>query len=214
MYYLTFYLLLRQLRVKPGPALFGVALLGFNPIYIYISYSFMTDVTFLFYSLYIRGLEGKGERWLWLAGVAAALAYLTRQYGILVIVAALAYLWLSRRWTWRQAIAISALPVAAVVLYAIWQHFQPSPLIDIQMSMVHDTMFADPLQSVNNRMLSITWLVTSLGLSLAPLVRLPPRASSGRSLHSQLSSIIKLILCGIRAASFRKTATSLTAPAF
>jgi 4-amino-4-deoxy-L-arabinose transferase-like glycosyltransferase len=178
---LTFYLLLRQLRVKPGPALFGVALLGFNPIYVYISYSFMTDVTFLFYSLaacllYIRGMEGKGERWLWLGGVAAALAYLTRQYGILVIVAALAYLWLSRRWTWRQAIAISALPVAAVVIYAVWQHFQPSPLIDIQMNMVHDTIFANPLKYLDNRMLRITWLVTSLGLSLAPLVSLPRRA--------------------------------------
>jgi 4-amino-4-deoxy-L-arabinose transferase-like glycosyltransferase len=178
---LTFYLLLRHLHVNPGPALFGVALLSFNPIYVYISYSFMTDVTFLFYSLaacllFVRGLEGKGERWLWLGGAATALAYLTRQYGILVIIAALAYMWLSRRWSWRQAIAIAALPVAAVVIYAVWQHFQPSPLIDTQMNLVHNTMFADPLRFLNDRMLRITWLVSSLGLSLAPLVRLPKRA--------------------------------------
>ncbi len=177
----TFYLLLRQLHVQPGPALFGVALLGFNPIYVYISYSFMTDVTFLFYTLaacllYIRGLEGHGERWLWLGGAATALAYLTRQYGILAIIAALGFLWLSRRWTWRQALAIVAIPVAAVVGYAVWEHFQPVPLVNIPVASVYKIWLSEPLRYLDDRLLRIGWLVSSLGLSLAPLLRLPRRA--------------------------------------
>lgn len=178
---LTFYLLLRQLRVKPGPALLGVALLGFNPIYVYISYSFMTDVTFLFYILaacllYIRGLEGHGEHWLWLGGVATALSYLTRQYGILVIIAALGFLWLSRRWTWRQAIAITVIPIVAVVGYAIWEHFQPTTLINIFMVAANKTAGKEPLLYLDSRILHIVWMLPSLGLSLAPLLRLHRRA--------------------------------------
>lgn len=178
---LTFYLLLRQLRVKPQHALLGVALLGFNPIYIYISYSFMTDVTFLFYSLaacllYIRGLEGHGDRWLWLGGLATVLAYLTRQYGILAIIPVLAYLWLHRSWTWRQAVAICALPIAAVVGYAVWEHFQPAPLINVQMDLVHKAMMRNLPAHLDDRALRVAWLLPSLGLSLAPLLKLPRRA--------------------------------------
>src|SRR5439155_7796055 len=46
-----FYLLLRRLNVVPSYALLGAALLGFNPIYVYLSYTFMTDITFLVYVL-------------------------------------------------------------------------------------------------------------------------------------------------------------------
>ncbi|MDQ6695264.1 MAG: glycosyltransferase family 39 protein, partial [Chloroflexota bacterium] len=176
----TFYLLLRQLRVQSGPAFFGVALLGFNPIYIYISYSFMTDVTFLFYLLaacllYIRGLQGRGERWLWLGGVATALAYLTRQYGILAIIAALIYMCLLEKRTWRQAVSIAAIPLVAVAGYAFWARFQPSPLIDTQMDLVHKQMLQQPLRYLDGRMLHIAWLVTSLGACMIPLLSIPRR---------------------------------------
>ncbi len=177
---ITFYLLLRQLQVAPRPALFGVVLLGFNPIYVYVSYSFMTDVTFLFYILaacllFMRGLEGRGEAYLWLGGLATALAYLTRQYGILVVVAALAYLWLSRTWTWRRAISMLALPALAVTGYAVWQHFQPQTLITVQMNLVQQDMFSDLSGYFDSRMLRVAWLAQSLGLCLAPLLILPRR---------------------------------------
>ncbi|MEP6775402.1 MAG: glycosyltransferase family 39 protein [Chloroflexota bacterium] len=177
---ITFYLLLRQLQVASGPALFGVALLGFNPIYVYISYSFMTDVTFLFYILaacllFIRGLEGLGEAYLWLGGLATALAYLTRQYGILVVVAALAFLWLSRTWTWWRALSMLALPALAVVGYAVWEHFQPQTLITVQMNLVQQDMFSNLSGYFDSRMLRVAWLAQSLGLCLAPLLILPRR---------------------------------------
>src|SRR5437867_6763506 len=59
---LAFYGIARQLGVPPPGALLGTALLGFNPIFLHLSYSFMTDVPFLSLVLlscycYIRGLQ-------------------------------------------------------------------------------------------------------------------------------------------------------------
>src|SRR5204863_2841528 len=107
-----FYLLLRHLAVSPGYAMLGAALLGLNPIYVYLSYSFMTDVTFLAFLLagclcFVRAMQGYGSGWLWLAGIAAAMAYLTRQFGILLVPVALGYMMWSRKWSWGRALAIS-----------------------------------------------------------------------------------------------------------
>ena len=115
--------------------------MGLNPIYLYLSYSFMTDITFLTYLLgaclcYLRGIRDGRVGWLLGGSVAAALAYLTRQYGILVVPVALGYLWWVRRWTWRRVIAITAIPVAAAILYALWQRGQPAPLIALQMATI------------------------------------------------------------------------------
>jgi 4-amino-4-deoxy-L-arabinose transferase-like glycosyltransferase len=175
---LIFYLLLRHLDVAPQFALLGTAVLGFNPIYLYLTYSFMTDITFLVYMLgaclcYIRGAQGRGEGWLWLGGLATALAYLTRQYGLLVMVAALAYLLLSSRWSWRRALAIVAIPIIAAITYAMWERFQPSPLIAIQMDQVRETTFRHLDLFFSDRAFRITWMLPSLGLSLLPLTRLP-----------------------------------------
>ena len=101
-------------------------LLGLNPIYVYISYSFMTDVTFLFYILaacllFIRGLKGHGERtggWRPRHGPGLSDAPVWH----LGAPCSLAYLWLSRTWTWRRAGLMFALPALAVVGYAVWEH--------------------------------------------------------------------------------------------
>jgi hypothetical protein len=75
----VFYLLLRHLGVAAQPALLGTALLGFNPMYVYLSYSFMTDVTFMLYLLagclfYVRATQDLRDSWLLLGSVATALA--------------------------------------------------------------------------------------------------------------------------------------------
>ena len=175
-----FYLLLRHLNVGSAHALFGVAVLGFNPLYLFLTYSFMTDITFLALMLaaclfYIRGLREQGEWWLWLGGLACALAYLTRQYGVLVMVAALLYMLTARRWRWRDAIAMSVAPVLAVVAYSVWERFQPSALIAVQMEQVQAAIFRDLGQYIFGRALRVTWLAMSLGLFLVPVLKLPRR---------------------------------------
>src|SRR5205814_6453627 len=87
---LAFYGILRELNVPPWGALLGTLLLGFNPIYVHLSYSFMTDVPFLalvLMSCYflLRGIRAERDliaaTWL-IVGVAFAMwAFLIRQFG-------------------------------------------------------------------------------------------------------------------------------------
>lgn len=124
-----FYLLLRELTVAPNAALLGVALLGFNPIYLHHSYIYMTEIPFLgllFYAClcYLRGLRGMGEWWFWLGSSLVAYNFLIRQYAALIPIALLLYLSL-KGWRWRSAIA-ATLPAALVgALFVYWQQSQP-----------------------------------------------------------------------------------------
>src|SRR3954452_4254950 len=79
---LTFYVLLRRAGFPPGLSGIGVALLTLNPYFLYLSYTFMTEVTFLTLLLltclcYYEGLRPGGARWLWTGSVFAALTFLT-----------------------------------------------------------------------------------------------------------------------------------------
>jgi hypothetical protein len=76
-----FYILLRHLDITPNHALLGAALLGFNPLYVFLSYSFMTELTFITYMLaaclfFVRGMRGYGEHWFWFSSVATGLPLL------------------------------------------------------------------------------------------------------------------------------------------
>jgi 4-amino-4-deoxy-L-arabinose transferase-like glycosyltransferase len=176
----AFYLLLRQLAVAPRYALLGAGLLGLNPIYVYLSYSFMTDVTFVVCILlgclcYVKAAQGYGDRWLWLGSVAAASAYLTRQYGILLVPAALLYLWWSRDWLWRKAIAIALIPALVVVVYTLFERAQPTTLASIVASDVVSYIVQHPLAFAVARMQHDAWLTYAVGLFLLPVLKLPRR---------------------------------------
>jgi 4-amino-4-deoxy-L-arabinose transferase-like glycosyltransferase len=101
---LGFYLLLREL-LDPGRALLGALLLLVNPLYVTLSYSFMSDVPFLaltFWALfcYTRALRGTRPSSAWLAAGSALAggAYLVRQVGVVLPLAALGGLLLCRGW--------------------------------------------------------------------------------------------------------------------
>jgi hypothetical protein len=175
-----FYLLLRHLGISPAYALFGAALLGLNPIYVNLSYSFMTDVTFLAFLLagclcFVRAMQGYGAAWLWWAGVAAALAYLTRQFGILLVPVALAYMLWSRKWSWHGALAVSVIPVATAVVYMLWERTQPLPLGALELQRVEAVALANPIQYLIDRIQRIDWVLSMPGLLLAPLLWKPRR---------------------------------------
>lgn len=176
----SFYLLLRHLDVKPTIALLGVALLAFNPIYVYLSYSFMTDVTFMAYLLaaclfFVRGLRGYGSWWLWLGGLAVALAYLTRQIGLLAVVAALCYLWWSRRWAWRDVAAIAVLPIVTAAVYMLWEQAQPAPIVSMKVDVIIESILGNPLDYFLNHSQELARVLAFPGLCLLPLLRLPRR---------------------------------------
>jgi 4-amino-4-deoxy-L-arabinose transferase-like glycosyltransferase len=101
---LACYLLLREL-LDDRRALLGALLLLFNPLYVFLSYSFMTDVPFLSLALWslfcsVRALRGPRPSVAWLAAgsVLAGGAYLVRQVGVLLPMAALGGLLLTVGW--------------------------------------------------------------------------------------------------------------------
>ncbi|HYO48761.1 MAG TPA: glycosyltransferase family 39 protein [Chloroflexia bacterium] len=174
------YLLLRQLDVAPALALWGSAVLALNPLYLHLSYSFMTDVTFFVYMLaallcYVRGMKGYGAGWLWLGSIAASLAFLTRQFGLLLLIVALVYLWWSRNWTWRRALAIAAIPVAAMSIYLLWDQTLPTRLVAYTLEDSRRYSATDPMRYIMWRGQGLVWALTTVGMCLLPLAWLPRR---------------------------------------
>ncbi len=122
---LAFYALLRRLGYGPGLSGVGVGLLALNPYYLVLSYSFMTEIPFVALLLlsclcYGEGLRGGQARWLWAGAAFGALAYLTRQFGLVTPLAALLWLAYARRLSWSRCWAVSLLPLLAVGGYFVW----------------------------------------------------------------------------------------------
>jgi hypothetical protein len=105
------------------------------------------------------------------------MAYLTRQFGVFVVIAALIYALVAGRWRWqwRQVISIAALPVLTAIAYALWERTQPVQLVTFVVQTVTEGVVEDPLGYAQGRMMHITWTVSALGLYLLPVLRMPRR---------------------------------------
>ena len=128
---LCFYGLLRRLSLPPGTALFGALVLLFNPIYLHLSYSFMSDVPFLTLVLaatlsLVRAFQDGDNRW-FLIGMLLATGwpYWCRSMGMLIPLAALAYLVLSRRPKLAPTCCWRCRPSWPSAIYVAWQAGNP-----------------------------------------------------------------------------------------
>ncbi len=170
---LTFYAMLRRLQVGANTALLGALLLACNPILIHLNYSFMTEASFLTYTLlacycYLRGLQDGGERWLWLGGAMSGVALLDRQFGVMVAVAALLYLLLKRQLKWRRAFAVALLPALALGGLLIWQANQPPAEINVQTAAQVQALLHNPPEVIWEHLSRLLITLPVLGL-FAPL---------------------------------------------
>lgn len=123
---LAFYGVARLVRVPPGGALLGATLLASNPIYLHLSFSFMTDVPLLALMLiacffYVLGMQsrGLGVGWMWLGSAFAAWGFYVRQFGVLVPLGFAVYLLseavLTRKVRWAQLMGV-VLPTGVALL--------------------------------------------------------------------------------------------------
>jgi 4-amino-4-deoxy-L-arabinose transferase-like glycosyltransferase len=123
---LALYDLLRQLGVGHAEGALGAILLLVNPIFINLTYTFMSDVFFLALMLlsltcYARGFQRRSNGWLLVGGVCAALAYLERQIGLLLPMGVgLAWLLWERRWAWRPILLIGGAPILVAIGHQAW----------------------------------------------------------------------------------------------
>jgi 4-amino-4-deoxy-L-arabinose transferase-like glycosyltransferase len=134
---LALYGLCRDLGVARGRGALGVATFLFNPLVFVLAFTFMTDAHFMALLaiatwLYAKAIEPELEKLdgrLLVAGSGvAALAFLTRQQGILIAPAVLLFLLLSRRLrrdrtSLRVLIQLFAPPLLAVGGYFLWLRY-------------------------------------------------------------------------------------------
>lgn len=83
------YLTLRELELDRERSLLGALALAANPVFFLLSFSFMTDVPFLSMMnlallCYLTGLKRDRPVWLWVGGLFAAAAFLSRQIGLAI----------------------------------------------------------------------------------------------------------------------------------
>lgn len=125
----AFYGIARAVRVPPGGALLGTGLLGFNTIFLHLSYSFMTDVPFLALTLlacycYVRGLQSENLTWFVFGSLFAGWSFLIRQFGGLVAIVFLLYLvadaLITRKARWREMLIIIVIPAAFLLGWRLW----------------------------------------------------------------------------------------------
>jgi 4-amino-4-deoxy-L-arabinose transferase-like glycosyltransferase len=173
-----FYALLRRLNVSEGVALFGAALLGAHPVFFNISFTFMTDNTFMLFVLlacllFVFAVQIQSEILLLLGGIAVALAYLTRQLGAVILLVEVMYLWSLRRLTWRQFVLVGAVPALTAVLLMFWEGGQPRAPIDLVMQEDLQTRIAQPATWAFVRLIASAVALTICGAFLLPLFGRP-----------------------------------------
>jgi 4-amino-4-deoxy-L-arabinose transferase-like glycosyltransferase len=125
----------RQVGASRGRAALGAALYLFNPLLFSISYSFMSDAHFvglltISAYCYLRGLrpDRPSIAFTLLGAFAAGLAFLERQQGALIPLAAVTYLLLGGRLRPNRAgvvlfTQVVAVPAAMTILYFLWFRF-------------------------------------------------------------------------------------------
>lgn len=117
------YGLCRELGVDRSRSALGAAVFWWQPLGYVLAFTFMTDPFFtalLVMAAYgfVRGFGREGaRRWVVAGSAAAGLAFLVRQHGLLIPLAVLTWLALTRRLTVRAALHVTVMPVLTVVAY-------------------------------------------------------------------------------------------------
>jgi 4-amino-4-deoxy-L-arabinose transferase-like glycosyltransferase len=173
---LVFYRLMRVLDVTPPLALVGSALLLAQPVFFHLSTTFMTDITFLLAVLvacllFVRWAQTERNAYLWAASGAVALAFLNRQLGAVLVFVPLAYLWATRRLTWRSALAAALLPSVALVAYFAWERGQPHILVSMLLEKPARERLQEPVLWLARRAVIAGQAWVFAALFLVPLFR-------------------------------------------
>jgi hypothetical protein len=122
---LAFYFLLIKCEYSRESSFLGNIILFFNPFWFVLSYTFMTDVTYLSVCvmstyLYYTGIKQEKESFLLAGSLFAAIAYLMRQLGVVIPFSVILYLYLFKKLTLRKIIMVCAAVVIAALAHRYW----------------------------------------------------------------------------------------------
>jgi hypothetical protein len=125
------YAILREYGCKRNISLLGALTLAVNPLYVSLSYTFMTDVPALTMMLlaalfYLRGLRRESDVWLVLGSLCALSAFLVRQTSLVMTGAFALWVLLACRSIdrpVRKLVSLAAVPALGLALYVLWYHY-------------------------------------------------------------------------------------------
>ena len=111
---LVFYLFFRELQLSVLKSFFGACILLFNPLYLLLSFTFMTDVPFvslLIFSLYFffRWLREETYLFLVLMLLFTLLSFMIRQHGALFLIALFVFCYLTKKNVYQELVVTGAL---------------------------------------------------------------------------------------------------------
>lgn len=174
---LTLFDLLRQLDFTDRHAFLGALVLCANPLFIYLSYTFMSEIFFLGLMLlsltcYMRGLKRGTTSALLLGSLFAAGAYLARQLGVLIPVAAAVVIVLSeRRLALRKILAVALIPLTVFGVHTYWLTYVHGLPWGMQLNAIANSWRALQSSDAGSQLflrLSTSWLY--LGLFTLPIL--------------------------------------------
>jgi len=133
-----FFAMLRTAGISVWNSVLGSICLLANPFFLGNSFTFMSEIPYLFWILvatllYSRSCEGDAPLWLALpAGMAASAAVLVRQTAILLPVAAVLSVMMSkhtrRARVWASTLVFSLFPLASLFAFEVWLHVVHGPI--------------------------------------------------------------------------------------
>lgn len=174
---LLFVLILERFNIGRFERLAAGLALAFNPLFLTLSNSFMTDMHYLFWMLasvyfYVRSLDEPGNgAALWLGGVCAAMAYLTRQVALAIPLSFTLALLLRGRPRLRELAAVWGPPAAAMLGYQLWFTHVHGPTWASENYVAAATLahIGKPLVFLNDSFFRLLAAMTETGLFLLPL---------------------------------------------
>jgi hypothetical protein len=120
-----FYLLLKKTGSNDLLSIFGTLLLFFNPLWFLLTFSFMTDITYLALSFisvyfYYSGLKNDRTGMLITGSLFASFCYLIRQLGVFIPFSIVLFLFFEKKLNSKKFLIICFLPVVSAVLHRYW----------------------------------------------------------------------------------------------
>jgi 4-amino-4-deoxy-L-arabinose transferase-like glycosyltransferase len=174
---IIFFALLGELGFDAPWRVIGAATLMVSPLFVYLSFSFMTDVPALFWEiaalyLFLLALRREDARLALAASACACLAFLTRQLGLIIAIAAAAYYLFraprARRWSFVAASLM--LPLLVVAVYGWWKVFGGgNNWADAEVTVVGTLAFLLDAQSPGVIVRRAVIYLMTLGFYLLPL---------------------------------------------
>jgi hypothetical protein len=177
---LALYGLLREGDADHGTALFGALLLAFNPLYLVLSYTFMSDVPFLAVSLLsfyflVRGMRRNSGVEIVAGLLLACVALLIRQTGLAIFMGfSVAYL--AKYGLRLQKVLVAAVSLASgFAVQILWHYYLTSRHIVPALYGVQSTLVLSPRSYVSWHAIKpfaagLVILSVYLGLFLFPLI--------------------------------------------